>query len=57
MVEESEVRAFKNLFLITKGNFLYSRSKTRDSVNYFDINQVLWSPLSSTDGVEYNPTG
>lgn len=40
MVEESEIRAFKKL--ITKGNFLYSRNKTRDSMNYFDINQVVW---------------
>lgn len=46
MVEEPEISAF----------FLYSRNKTRHSINYFDINQVVWFPLSSTAGVEYKPT-
>lgn len=25
-------------------------------MTYFDTNQVAWFPLSSTDGVDYNPT-
>lgn len=57
MLEESEIKTSSFFFfLITKVNFRYSRNKIRDSMNYFDISQIVWFPFSYTDGVGYNPT-